>query len=165
MLELGKSGSHGTDRGIVPVLSDGALVATLRAATWKEAANWKEAATAEVGDRNWAFQRGGTRELVGRWAQEPAESVRLRAHQVSVWKDSWTMELDGLAVDVARTSIWKGTHRYESGGRRLAESGTTGGWKPRPTLTTEPGLPLDSAVFLLWFEFVLGRRRIAAAAA
>ncbi|MCZ2804744.1 hypothetical protein O2W18_06510 [Modestobacter sp. VKM Ac-2983] len=158
MLELGKSGSHGTERGTVPVLSDGAVVATLRAA------NWKEKATAEVGNRHWAFQRQGTRELVGRWAQEPAESVRLHARQVSAWKGTWSMELDGLAVDVARTSVRKGTHRYDSGGRRLAESGTTGGWKPRPTLTTEPGLPLDSAVFLLWFEFVLGRRRIAAAA-
>jgi hypothetical protein len=159
VLELGKSGSHGTERGTVPVLADGAVVATLRAA------NWKEAATAEVGDRHWAFRRQGNRELVGRWAQEPAESVRLRAHQISVWKSSWTMELDGLAVDVAATSMWKGTHRYSSAGRPLADSGTTGGWSPRPTLTTEPGLPLDSAVFLLWFEFVLSRRRMVAAGA
>ncbi|MCZ2813178.1 hypothetical protein O2W15_17235 [Modestobacter sp. VKM Ac-2979] len=159
MLELGKSGSHGTERGTVPVLADGAVVATLRAA------NWKEAATAEVGDRHWAFRRQGNRELVGRWAQEPAESVRLRARQVSIWKNTWAAELEGTPVEVTAASWWKPPRCYRTGGRPLAESGTTGRWSPRPTLTVEPGLALDHAVFLLWFEFVLGRRTMTAGAA
>jgi hypothetical protein len=159
VLELGKSGSHGTESGTVPVLSGDAVVATLRAS------NWREAATARVAERSWVFRRDGNRELVGRWAAEPEDAVRLRAHQDSHWKGSWTVTLDGTAVEVETTSWWKNTHRFTAGGRPLAESGTTGRWNPRPTLTPSPELSLDHAVFLLWFELVLGRRAMAAAAA
>jgi hypothetical protein len=68
-----------------------------------------------------------------------------------------------MPVEVATASWWKGTHRYTSNGRFVAESGTTGRWSPRPTLTADELLSLDCQVFLLWFEFVLGRRRAAAA--
>jgi hypothetical protein len=44
----------------------------------------------------------------------------------------------------------------------VAESGTTGGWSPRPTLTADDRLPLDQQVFLLWLEVVLNRRNQAA---
>jgi hypothetical protein len=159
VLELGKSGSHGTGKGAVPVLSDGAVVATLHAS------NWKEAATAEVGDRSWVFRRQGGRELVGRWAADPEDAVRLRARQVSYWKGSWSVELDGAPVEVVSASWWKGTHRFVAVGRPLAESGSTGGWSPRPTLTVQGDLPLDHAVFLLWFGLILARRSAAAAAA
>jgi hypothetical protein len=70
-----------------------------------------------------------------------------------------------VPVDVTNASWWKGTHRYSTGGRPLAESGTAGGWSQRPTLTEAGELPLHHAVFLLWFELVLGRRTAAAAAA
>ena len=159
MLELGKSGSHGTERGTVPVLSGDAVVATLRAS------NWKEAATAQVGDRSWVYSRQGGRELVARWALDPADAVRLRARQESYWKGTWTVELDGTTVEVVTASMWKGTRRYLAGGRELAESGTTGAWSSRPTLTAQPELVLDHAVFLLWVELVLGRRAAAVAAA
>jgi hypothetical protein len=157
VLELGKSGSHGTERGTVPVLSDGAPVATLRAS------NWKEAATAEVAGRSWVFRRAGGRELTGRWAADLEDAVRLRARQVSTWKGSWTVELDGTPGEVVPASRWKGTHRFLVAGRVVAESGTSG-WSARPTLSTQPGLTLDHAVFLLWFGLVLGRRAAAAAA-
>jgi hypothetical protein len=35
----------------------------------------------------------------------------------------------------------------------------------QPTLTTQPGLSLDHAVFLLWFELVLSRRAAVTVAA
>jgi hypothetical protein len=159
VLELGKSGSQGTGKGTIPVLSDGAVVATLHAS------NWKEAATAEVGERSWVFRRQGSRELTGRWAADPEDAVRLRARQVSYWKGSWSVELDGAPVEVVTASWWKGTHRFVAGGRPLAESGSTGGWSPRPTLTVQGDLPLDHAVFLLWFGLILARRTAAAAAA
>ena len=158
MLELGKSGAHGTAKGTLPVPADGVVVATL------QASNWKEAATAQVGERSWVFSKAG-RELTGRWAVDPEDAVRLRARQTSYWQGTWTMELDGVAVTVTPASRWKGTHRYAVGGRQLAESGTTGSWSPRPTLTVGPDLSLDHAVFLLWVELVLGRRWAAAAAA
>ena len=158
MLELGKAGAHGTAKGTVPVLCDGAVVATVHASTWKEAA------TAEVGSRSWVFSKRG-RELTGRWTADPADVVRLRARQESYWKSTWSMELDGVPVEVATASMWKGTHRYSAGGRQLAESGTTGGWSPRPTLTADPALPLDSQVFLLWFELVMSRRTAGVVAA
>ena len=159
MLELGKKGSHGTERGTVPVLYGNAVVGTLHAS------NWKEAATARVEDRSWTFRRRGARELIGRWAMDPDDAVRLRAHQISLWTGRWGVNLEGTAVDVATVSRWKSTHRYTVAGRPLAESGTTGGWSPRPTLTAQPELALDHAVFLLWFELVLSRRTAAAAAA
>ena len=136
MLEQGRSGTRGAAKGTMPVLSDGAVVATLHAS------NRKEAATAEIGSRSWVFSKRG-RELTGRWAAEPADAVRLRARE---------------------TSWWKGTHRYATGGQQLAESGTAGSWSPRPTLSAAADLSLDSRVFVLWLELVLGRRSAGAAA-
>ncbi|GAB3364361.1 hypothetical protein [Modestobacter lapidis] len=157
MLELGRSGAHGTAKGTVPVLSDGVGVATLRASSWKDAA------TAEVGSRSWMFTKRG-RELTGRWAAEPEDAVRLRAREESFWKGAWSVELDGVPVEVDTVSRWKGTRRFSASGRKLAESGRTRGWNPRPTLTADPALPLDSQVFLLWLELVAIRRNAAAAA-
>jgi len=158
VLELGKSGTHGAARGTMPVLSDGVVVATLHAS------NWKEAATAEIGSRSWVFSKRG-RELTGRWAAEPADAARLRARETSWWKGTWSAEVDGMPVQVASASWWKGTHRYSAGGRHLGESGTTGSWSSRPTLSVSGDLSLDSQVFLLWLELVLSRRSSAAAAA
>lgn len=151
MLELGKSGSHGAAKGTVPVLEGEAVVATLRAA------NWKEAATAVIGDRTWVFGKQG-RELTARWEAEPDDAVRLRARQTSLWKGTWQLELDGATVEMTSSSWWQGTHRYTAGGRTVAESGTTGGWSPRPTLTADDDLPLATRVFLLWIELVVTRR-------
>ena len=157
MLVLGRSGSAGTEKGALPVLRDGAVVAVLRAS------NWREAATAVVGDREWLFaKRKG--ELTARWAAEPEESARLRARQKSFWRSSWTVDLAGTIVDVEKASFWKGSHCYRSGGRLVGESGNTGGWSPRPTFTGDPSMPLDQQVFLLWLEFVIGRRNNAAVA-
>jgi hypothetical protein len=158
VLELGKAGSHGYPKGEAPVLRDGAVVAVLRAA------NWKEAATAVVGDREWVFtKRRG--ELIARWAAEQEDVVRLRARQASFWKGTWTTDLEGRPVEVENASRWKGTHRYLTGGRRIAESGSTGGWSPRPTLDSDGALPLHQQVFLLWLELVISRRNTAAVGA
>jgi hypothetical protein len=154
MLELGKAGSTGT-KGEAPVLRDGAVVATLRAS------NWKEAATALVGDREWVFaKQKGT--LTARRSVDPDGTARITARQSSWWKGTWTVDLEGRAVDVEKVSVWKSAHRYTSGGRQVALSGNTGGWSPRPTLTADDGLLLDHQVFLLWLELVVDRRNQAA---
>jgi hypothetical protein len=155
VLEIGKPGSADVGKGVTPVLRDGSVVATLRASSWKEAAG------ARVGDRSWIFakEKGA---LTGRWEQDPEDAVRLRARQTSWWKGTWTVELEGTTVDVETVSRWKTAHRYLSGGRTVAESGTTGGWSPRPTLTTDDSLLLDHLVFLLWLEVVISRRNNAA---
>jgi hypothetical protein len=157
VLELGKAGAAGT-RGEVPVLRDGEVVATLRAS------NWRESATAVVGDREWVFAktRGA---LTSRRSVDPEDAVRSSARQASFWKGTWVVELDGKQIDVERTSMWKSTHRYLDRGRLVAESGTTGGWSPRPTLTADDGFPLDQQVFLLWLEIVINRRSQAAVSA
>ena len=156
MLELGKAGTLGYPRGELPVLRDGSAVAVLRAS------NWKEAATAIIGDRVWAFaKRRG--ELTGRWEAEPSDTARLRAAPKSFWKTTWTVDLEGRPVEMQNASMWSGTHRYLSGGKQLAESGTTGWWSPRPTLTADDALPLHQQVFLLWVELVIRRRNAAAA--
>jgi hypothetical protein len=157
MLELGKAGSAGYPKGELPVLRDGSPVAVLRAS------NWKESATAVVGDREWVFAKHKG-ELTGRWITEPEDAVRLRARQKSFWKGTWTIDLEGRPVEMENASMWRGTHRYLSAGRQLANSGTTGGWSPRPTLTGDDALPLHQQVFLLWLELVLSRRNSAAAA-
>jgi hypothetical protein len=158
VLELGKSGSHGLARGTLPVLRDGALVAELRAS------NWKESATAVIASREWVLGKH-KRELTGRWASEPEDAVRLRARQVSMWRSTWVVDLEGTPLEVQSRSMWKGTHRYLAAGRVVAESGTTGGWSPRPTLTTDEAMPLDHQVFLLWVELVISRRNQAATTA
>ena len=157
MLELGKSGAAGYARGELPVLRKGSVVAVLRAS------NWREAATAVVGEREWEFsKRKGV--LLGRWSTEPEDAARLRAAQRSFWKGTWTVDLEGRQVEMQNASMWRGTHRYLSGGLQIAESGTTGGWSPRPTLTADDALPLHQQVFLLWLELVISRRNAAAAA-
>jgi hypothetical protein len=156
VLELGKAGALGYPKGELPVLRDGAPVALLRAS------NWKEAATAVVGDRVWTFsKRKG--ELIGRWEIEPQDTARLRATQKSVWRSTWTIDLEGRPVEMQNASVWRGTHRYLSGGKQIAESGTTGRWSPRPTLSADDALPLHQQVFLLWVELVLSRRNAAVA--
>ncbi|HZB20233.1 MAG TPA: hypothetical protein VE463_10390 [Blastococcus sp.] len=157
MLELGRTGTAGAERGAIPVFRDGSVVATLRAS------DWKESATAVVGDREWVFsKRKG--ELTGRWAAEPEGTARVSARQTSLWKGTWTADLEGTPVDVESASYWKGTHRFLSGGRQVAESGSTGGWSPRPTLSAD-ALPLDHQVFLLWLLLVISRRNTAAISA
>ena len=158
VLELGKAGSAGTEKGVLSVLRDGAVVATLRAS------GWKEAATARAGDREWVFAKS-KRELSARWAAEPDGTVRLRAWQTSFWSGTWAAELDGTPVEVQSASWWRSTRRYLAGGRQIAESGTTGGWSPRTTLTADDSLPLDHQVFLLWVELVITRRNDAAVGA
>ena len=158
MLELGKAGSAGYPKGELPVLRDGSPVALLRAS------NWKESATAVVGDREWVFAKNKG-ELTGRWSTEPEDAVRLRASQRSFWRGTWTIDLEGRPVEMENASMWRGTHRYGSAGRQLAESGTTGGWSPRPTLAGDDALPLHQQVFLLWLELVLSRRNTAAVGA
>jgi hypothetical protein len=155
VLELGKSGSAGAGRGVLPVLRDGVVVAQL------SASNWREAARAVVGERGWVFAKQ-RRELTGRWSADPEDSPRLRARQTSMWKGTWEADLEGTPIAVASLSMWKGTHRYASGGRTVAESGSTGGWSPRPTLACDESLPLEHQVFLLWLELVISRRNSAA---
>jgi hypothetical protein len=158
VLELGKSGTAGTERGVQPVLREGSVVASIRTS------NWKDAATATIGAQPWVLAKN-KRELTARWAVDPEDAVRLRARQTSMWKGTWTVDLEGTPVEVQTASRWKGTHRYVIDGRTVAESGTTGGWSPRPTLTAEAHLPMHHQVFLLWLELILGRRDSAVAAA
>jgi hypothetical protein len=158
VLELGKAGTAGAATGVLPVFRDGSVVATLRAS------DWKESATAVVGDREWVFSRRKGA-LLARWAAEPDDTARLRARQTSMWKGTWAADLEGSSVEVVGLSYWKGTHRFLSGGRQIAESGSTGGWSPRPTLSTGHDLPLDHQVFLLWLLLVISRRNTAAVTA
>ncbi|MGY1752467.1 hypothetical protein [Blastococcus sp. SYSU D01042] len=155
VLQLGKAGAHGVGRGVLPVLADGAVVATL------QASNWKEQATASIGEREWLFSKRKS-EVTARWAVDPDDTARLRARQTSFWKGTWAAELDGTTVEVETLSHWKGTHRYLSGGQEVARSDSTGGWSPQPTLEASPQVPLEHRVFLLWLELVITRRNDAA---
>jgi hypothetical protein len=157
VLELGKPGTSGVDRETMPVLRDGELVGSLRAAPWREQA------TARAGVRDWVFTRRG-RELLARWAAEPEDAVRFSARPVSLWKGSWTADLEGTAVEIRPGSWWKGDRRYVVDGREIGSSGNTSRWVPRPTLSLEGSLSLDAQVFLLWLELMLRRRSAAAGA-
>ena len=158
MLELGKAGSAGADRGVVPVLRDGSVVATFAAS------NWKERATARIDGGEWVYGKAG-RELVGRRTEDPEGTVRYRAHQMSIWKRHFGVDLEGTAVEARTSSWWRTTHRYLVGGRVVAESGSAGRLSQRPTLDGDGSLSLPQQVFLLWVEFVLRRRAAAASAA
>ncbi|GAB3314256.1 hypothetical protein GCM10027451_29010 [Geodermatophilus aquaeductus] len=160
MLELGKAGESGAGKGEVPVLRGGELVARLRSTDF-----WKEGSVAVVGDREWVLERRKGGALAGRWTVDPEDAARLRAEQVSVWKGTWRADLEGTVVDVVPASYWKGTYRFAVGERTVAESGSTGGWSPRPTLTAGEDLTLDAQVFLLWLVLVLQRRTYGAAIA
>ncbi|RBY76131.1 hypothetical protein DQ238_18260 [Geodermatophilus sp. TF02-6] len=151
MLELGRAGSAGVGKGVLPVLRDGAVVATVRAATWREAA------TAVVADREWVFAKA-RREIAGRWAADPEGTARLRARQTSWWKGTWSVDLEGRQLTATRPSVWRSGLRYADGGQQVATGGTTGTWSPLPTLTAAEALPLHQQVFLLWLQLVVARR-------
>jgi hypothetical protein len=151
MLVIGKAGTAGVGHGVVPVLRDDALVATLHASTWKEAA------TAVVDGQEWVFaKRHG--ELTGRWAQDPADTARLRARQTSSWKGTWALDLEGTAVELRPLSWWKGTSTVRLGGRTAAGLGSAGTWSRRPALAARGELPLQQQVFLLWLQMVIQRQ-------
>ncbi len=154
MLELGKAGTAGAEKGVVPVLRDGSPVGTLRASAWREGA------TAEVNGHPLVFGRSG-RELTGRDAD--TDGIRFRARMTSLWTGTWSLDLDGTAVEMRTTSWWRGGRRCTVGGRTLAESASTG-WLRRPTLTAVDEMPLETQVFLLWVELVILRRSGGAAA-
>ena len=158
MLVLGKAGTAGTEKRVLPVLRDDVVVATLRAS------NWKEAATAVVEDREWVFAKA-RRELTGRLAADPEGTARLRARQTSSWRGTWEADVEWMPVHAEVASRWRGGHRYRSAGRVVAETGTTGGWSRRPTLTADESLPLDHQVYLLWMALVMSRRDEAATVA
>jgi hypothetical protein len=158
MLELGKPGSAGAEKGTLPVLRDGAVVAVLRAS------NWKERATAVIGGQEWVYAKDG-RALTGRRAEDPEGTARCRARQVSVWKGGWDIDLEGTVVEGRTASRWRMTRRYLIGGAPVAESGSTGRWNPQPTLTVVGELPLRHEVFLLWLELLVRRRAAAASTA
>lgn len=151
MLVLGEAGSAGTEKGVSPVLRDGVLVATVRAS------RWKEAATAVVGKHEWVLAKAG-RDLTGREAHDPEGTARLRARPTSWWRGTWDVDLGGAQVQVQPASWRRGSRRYLDGDRVVAESGSTGGWWPRPTLQADDGLSLDQQVFLLWLELVVRGR-------
>src|SRR3954447_9609186 len=157
MLELGKAGSAGVERGVVPVLRDGEVVAMV------SAARWKEAATAMIGHQEWCFAKR-KRVLTARWATDPEDAPRLRARQTSTWKSTWALDLEGRPADLRPASRWKGTYSVEFGGRRVAELGSAGGWSRRPTLTDAEQLPLHQQGFLLWGQLLLLRPAAAATA-
>jgi hypothetical protein len=147
VLELGRAGTAGAERGVLPVLRDGAPVGTLRAS------GWREQATATVEGAALVFGREG-RVLTGGPEGGP---VRFRARVASFWTGVWALELDGVQVQMRTTSWWRGTRRYTAGGRTVAESGATGLLR-RPRLTAEASLPVAAQVFLLWVELVILRR-------
>ena len=155
MLELGKVGSHGRPNAEAPVLRDGAVIAVL------SASNWREAATAVIEGREWVFGKRQGR-LTARWAAEPEDVVRMSASQTSFWKGTWLVDLEGMPVEVTSVSMWRSSRRYVSGGRQVGESGSTGGWSPRPALSADDSVALHQQVFLLWMELVLNRRNTAA---
>jgi hypothetical protein len=76
---------------------------------------------------------------------------------------NWREEATAV-VDDGQSVSAKGTHRFLTGDRQIAESGSTGGSSPRPTLDAGRSLPLEQAVFLLWLELVINRRNTAAVA-
>src|SRR4051812_19116361 len=157
MLEVGRSGSAGAAKGELPVLRDGAVVATLRASSWKEAA------TAVVGERRWVFAKH-RRGVTGRWAGEAGGARRPPGPPTSFWRTTWSLDLEGTVLELRSASLWRGTHRYLSDGRRVALSGWSGSWSRRPTLTAEDSLLLAHQVFLLWLELVISRRNTTSAA-
>ncbi len=155
MLEVGRAGTAGAGKGVLPFLRDDEVVATVRAL------RWKESATAVVGDQEWVFDKArGT--LVARRSTDPEGTSRLSARQTSFWRGTWEADLEGTPVQAEVVSRWKGGHRYQSGGQVIAETGTTGGWSPHPTLTADESLPLDHQVHLLWLALVMSRRDEAA---
>ena len=117
VLVLGKAGTAGTEKGVLPVLRDDVVVATLRAS------NWKEAATAVVENREWVLAKTG-RELTGRQAPDPEGTARLRARQTSWWRSTWEADLEGTPVQAQPEKWWQPALRYSVGGRVVAEGGS-----------------------------------------
>src|SRR3954466_11555234 len=105
MLIIGKPGTAGVSKGVLPALDGGVVVAQLHLRSWREAG------TAVVGGRDWVFGRSG-RELTGRPADAPQDAVRFSARVTNFWRGTWSLDLDGTAVEGRTLSVWRGTSRY-----------------------------------------------------
>ena len=159
MLELGKAGSAGAEKGVLPVLRDGSVVAMLRAS------NWKEAATAVVGDREWVFakNKGELTGAVGRRARgrrpaAGAAGVLLEGHLDGGPRGP--AGRDGERLDVAGHPPVP--QRGPAGRRERHDRRLVAPADARPATTR---CPLHQQVFLLWLELVLSRRNTAAVGA
>jgi hypothetical protein len=157
MLVIGKPGTAGVAKGVLPVLDGDVVVARWRLRSWRESG------AVTIRDRDWEFGRRG-RELTGRPVDAPEDTVRFSARMTNFWRGEWSLDLDGTAVEGRTLSVWRGTRRYTGGGRVLAESGNSGRWLRRPTLEADPSLSLEAQVFLLWVEYVIRQRSGGAAA-
>lgn len=97
---------------MLPVLRDGAVVAT------PDTSNGKESTAARVGDRSWTFakQRGA---LTGRRAGEPEDAVRPRAGRTSWWTCTWALDhqvaLLGVELVVSRRNTAAATAAIAGG--------------------------------------------------
>lgn len=156
MLEIGKVKDEQA-----PILRGDEIVATLRASNWKEEATLIRAGT------EWALSRKKGR-LIGTLTSDPqmsdtGEQARFRAEQVSLWKGTWELTLDGIRYALGPKSIWRGTQTVSRGGQEVAVSGKTKGWSARVTLEAANDVPLDHQLFLLWVVFILDRRAASAA--
>jgi hypothetical protein len=160
VLELGKAGTAGMQKGECPVLRDGQVVGAM------SPKRWRTAALAKLGAEEWVYARY-KRDYVGRWATDPEGSMRLRFWQTSMWKDRWAVDLEGRPAEVGRTTrhYGRGTYGVLIDGWLVAVLGGTKGWLTRPTVDATDRLPLHQQMFLLWMQHVLQRRMAARAGA
>ena len=152
MLELGRAGTHGAAERVRPVVSGGAVVATLTGS------RWRERASAVVAGTPWEYEAAAAH-LHGRRPGDPTDAPRLRARERGWWGRRWTLDLEGTPLDMELVSRVRGTHRYLFEGLPLATGGSRG-VVGRATLTADDSVPLHQQVFLLWIEAVLRGRRL-----
>ena len=155
MLVLGSTMTDGVRDKLIPVLADGAVVASLRSR------GWQETVAVTVGEQAWTFH-GEREELTGRREDDAGGAVRFRARRTGYASHLWDLELHEVPVRMDLVSAAHGTHRFSSGERVLATTDATA-WSAALSLDAEPGLPLDQQVFLLWVAMVTRRRNRPAA--
>lgn len=98
MLVMGKPGTAGVGKGVLPILDGDVVVARLRLRPWRE-------------NRDWVFGRRG-RELTVRPADAPEDAVRLRARTTNSghsgrWVRRPTLEADpALSLEAQVFLLW-----------------------------------------------------------
>lgn len=148
MLEFGSPEAGDHEPGVVPVLGDGAVVATIRAK-----GEWRPATTAVIDGQEWVYT-AKWRQARGHLTKDPHDVVRYRANLTTVLRDNWRIDLEGTPME-ARSSWLGSDHRYLVGGKVVATSTTVA---HRIQLHGGAGLTRPQLVFLLWLDAYARRR-------
>ncbi|WP_154795697.1 hypothetical protein [Occultella kanbiaonis] len=112
---------------------------------------WSRTSKASIGGRPWKLRRGNDYQATPDGAAEPTFSVQRERGSSTSWHACSGSGWYGLRKEGTLSvglTLWRA-------GAQVGHTGYTGGFPNYVRLDCEPSIPVDDAVLLLWFWYVL----------